>query len=208
MIDEATVERWMRDANPIGDLADVDPDELAHAVAAFHTRRAAIMQAPTQHPTPVTPVTPPPQRRRKAWAFAVAFILVITAIGIAALAIRGGDDTPVTDEPMAPIQVESLRWSRVPQDEAVFNPTMGKDMMWSVTRGGPGFVAVGRTGTVDEEAVIGGDLDLSFWRNLWLPMGGGPDGFTYGEPAVWVSEDGITWSMLPDDALLDSIGAV
>ena len=90
------------------------------------------MQAPTQHPTPAHPVTPPPQRRRKAWAFAAAFILVVVAVGIAALVERSGDESPVAEEPMTP-QVESLTWSRVPHDEAVFNPTMGKDMMWSVT---------------------------------------------------------------------------
>ena len=177
MIDKATIEQWMRDANPIPTLDDVDADEFARFVAAAHTRRAAVMQAPTQHPTPVTPVTPPPQRRRKAWAFAAAFILIIAAIGIAALVARSRGDAPVADEPTAPvtvppttsapdpIDVQSLTWTRVPHDEAVFNPT-GDDQMWDVTVGGPGLVAVGNTSA-----------------------GAG----------VWVSEDGITWSLVTSD---------
>jgi hypothetical protein len=163
MIDTATAERYLRDANPIRNLDHVDPDELTHAVAAVHTRRAAIMQAPT----PTSPVTPSPQRQ-KVWAFAAAFILILAAVGIATLVARSGDKPSVADEPMAPIDVESLTWSRVPQDEAVFNPTEGIDMMSSVIEGGPGFVAVGSTD----------------WE---------------GDAAVWISEDGISWSLLPND---------
>ncbi len=180
MIDAAVVEQRMRDANPVPTVADIDDDELALAVAAADSRRAAVMQAPTHQPTPVTAKPP---RRRTAWAFAAAFILVIAAIGIAALAIRGGDTTPVTTEPMAPtaIDVQSLIWTRVPHDEAVFNPTAGIDRMWSVTVGGPGFVAVGAAN--DER-----DADA----------------------AVWVSEDGITWSSLvaavePESQWMESI---
>lgn len=59
------------------------------------------MQAPTQHPTPTTPLTPPPQRR-KAWAaVAAAFVLALAAIGAAALVMRGGDGE-VADTPPVP----------------------------------------------------------------------------------------------------------
>ena len=102
MIDTATAERYLRDANPIRNLDHVDPDELTHAVAAVHTRRAAIMQAPTQHQTtPSPPTTPPPLRRGKAWAFAAAFIVILASIGIVALALRN-NNPPVADEPAPP----------------------------------------------------------------------------------------------------------
>jgi len=98
MIDIATVEEYMRAANPIPTLDAVDADELAFAVAAVDTRRAAAMQAPTQHPSETaTPPTPPP-RWRRVWAFAAAFILILVVVGATALVLRS-DDAQVTDEP-------------------------------------------------------------------------------------------------------------
>ena len=47
MIDTATIERYMRDANPIPHIDDIDPDEFARFVAAATTRRAAINTATT-----------------------------------------------------------------------------------------------------------------------------------------------------------------
>ncbi len=102
---------------------------------------------------------------------------------------------------MAPIEVESLAWSRVSHDDTVFNPTPGVDMMWSVTRGGPGFVAVGRTFSSDAPAPIPVEMDWAYWQNLGSYILGDGDLRYRGEPAVWVSEDGITWSRLSDDAL-------
>mgnify|MGYP001820964966 FL=1 len=55
MIDAATVEEYMRDANPIPTLDAIDADEFAHFVAATHMKRAAAMHAPTRHPTRSTP---------------------------------------------------------------------------------------------------------------------------------------------------------
>lgn len=207
MIDLDVMQGYIRDANPIPSLDDVDADELAAFVAAAHTRRAAIMQAPTQQPTVTSPVTPPAQRRRRVWAFAAAFILIVVAVGIAALVAGGGRDAPVTDEPMAPTDVESLTWSRVPHDDAVFNPTTGIDMMWSITRGGPGFVAVGRTLIRDDgRDPIPWELDLAYWQNLG-PHNLLEDGLrNLGEPALWISEDGLSWSRLPDIALSGSDG--
>jgi hypothetical protein len=197
MIDEATVEQWMREANPIRDLDDVDADEFARFAATAHARRAAVMQAPTQHPTPTTPITPPPPpRRRRAWAFAAGFVVILLVVGAAALFPRG-DETPVADEPAPepsvttpevattataetpadPIRVESLTWSRVPHDEAVFGrggpseamSIEGGPNLWgavAVTEGGPGLVAVGGYGN---------------------------------DAAVWTSTDGIAWSRVPHD---------
>ena len=108
MIDDAVMTGYIRDANPVPDLDDLDSDELTRSAAVTKARRAAAMQAPTQHPTPTSPVTPPPQRRRKVWAFALAFIVVLVAIGVAALVTRGGGDAPVSDEPMPPVTVTTL----------------------------------------------------------------------------------------------------
>jgi hypothetical protein len=184
LIDTATIERYMRDANPIPHVDDLDPDEFARFVAAADKRRAAIMQAPTQHETTEPhPTTSQPSRSRRAWAFAAAFILILASIGIAALVLRG-DGATVTDEPAPPttiaetpdepVGVESLTWSRIPHDEAVFDDegNVGAGFIDShvvihdATTGGPGLVAVGEAG---------------------------------GDAAVWTSADGYTWSRVPHD---------
>lgn len=116
MIDAATVERYMRDANPLPNLDDINADEFARFVAAAHPRRAVIMQAPTQHPTEPTPTTPK-RRSRRVWAFAAAFIIVLVGVGLAAL-LLSSEEQPVVDEP--PFDIESLRWTRVPHNPAVF----------------------------------------------------------------------------------------
>ncbi len=148
MIDNATIEQWMREANPIPDVDEVDADEFARFVAAAHTRRAATMQAPTQHPTPTTPVTSPPQRRRKVWAFAAAFILMIVAVGVAALVTRGGGEAPVSDEPMAPVTVTTLPPTSAPLEgldgwRPVATPAWGGIDHLEPLPGG-GYVARGR----------------------------------------------------------------
>jgi hypothetical protein len=189
MIDTATIERYMRDANPIPHLDDVDPDEFARFVAAAHTRRAATMHAPTQHQTTPSPQTTPlPQRRRRAWALAAAFILTLAAVGVVALALRN-NTRPFADEPAPPttvsapptsipvtteepISVRSLTWSRVPLERAVFSAPTGYQLEVSdIVAGGPGFVAVG---------------------------GAGPGGATK-YATVWTSPDGYTWSRVPHD---------
>ena len=66
---------------------------------------------------------------------------------------------------------DGITWERVAHDEAVFGGAR-KQVMNSVTVGGPGLVAVG------SEASIGADGD--------------------GDAAVWTSPDGITWDRVPD----------
>jgi len=70
------------------------------------------------------------------------------------------------------VSEDGYTWSRVPHDEGVFGGP-GVQVMYAVTAGGPGLVAVGR----DE-----GELDY--------------------EPAVWVSADGYGWTRIEDEAAL------
>ena len=54
MIDATVIEGYLRDANPIPDVDDLDADEFARFVAAADTRRTALMQAsgtPRNHRT-------------------------------------------------------------------------------------------------------------------------------------------------------------
>ena len=198
MIDTAFVEQRMRDVNPVSGVDDINPEELSRAVAATHTRRAAVMQAPTQpQTTPSLPTTPPPLRRRKAWAFATAFILILATIGIAALLMRG-DTTGVADEPAVPttfleeppdrISVDSLNWSRVTLRSGglgvpvVLTPIEDGWLFWAQTtliaEGGPGFVAIA---TFEEPDPDASDVTQ-----------GDPDGLV-----VWTSPDGHVWSQIP-----------
>lgn len=180
MIDVDVMQAYIRDANPIPHVDDVDPDELTTFVAAAHKRGAAIMQAPTHRSTTTTLTTSRPPRHRRAWAFAAAFVVFVAAIGVVALLLQDGTG-PVADEPTsADIEspavpaVESLQWSRVPDDPSAFRP-MANDAIHSVTAVSSGFVAVGESG---------------------------------GRAAVWLSSDGITWSLLPvDDAPPEADGA-
>lgn len=135
MIDATTMQGYIRDANPIPDVAYLDADELDRFVAAAHTRRAATMQAPTQHPTALEPT--PSKHWNKAWAFAAAFIVVLIGVGLASLVMRS-DDARTTDEPMPPTTVteaapepdlfDSLAegWERV-HDEIVVSYRLNDD---------------------------------------------------------------------------------
>lgn len=189
MIDTAFIEQRMRDVNPVPGVEDVDSAELSRAVAAAHTRRAATMQAPTQHrPLPA----PPPLRRRRAWAFVAAFAVVLASIGIAAFALRisspavteeSAPPTTVAETPEQPVNVDSLTWSRISLG------TQGPSL--SITGGGPGLVAVGTYPEADPNDLADG--------------GGGP-GWVQGYfdvPTVWTSPDGYAWSQVPsrDDTI-------
>lgn len=131
---------------------------------------------------PVSVATPEQSRRPvSGWvAAAVAAVVVLIVVGgVAWLLGSGGDSADMVDRPLntiEPISVESLPWSRVPEDSTAFRP-MADDAIHSVTARGSGFVAVGRAG--------------AGWR-----------------AAVWLSSDGITWSLLPvDEAPPEAEGA-
>ena len=75
--------------------------------------------------------------------------------------------------------VDGFTWSRVPHDEAVFG---GPDevLMWSVTAGGPGLVAVGSDGGFSDERTLAAT----------------------GSAVVWTSVDGLSWSRVPHDEMV------
>lgn len=99
MIDAKTMQGYIRDANPIPQLDDLEADELDRFVTAAHTRRAEIVQASKSEPRrPIPTGRVAPSRPVRAWAFAAAFIVVVAFFGIAALVVSGGEDT-VTDRP-------------------------------------------------------------------------------------------------------------
>lgn len=125
MIDTDVMQDRIREANPIPHVENLDAEELARFVAAAQARRATVMQASTQHPTPTTPPTAPPSRRHRVWAFAAAFVFVLVVVGAAALLLRS-DDPQVTEPapsttmavtPTEPSLVESFVWSRAPGDQ-------------------------------------------------------------------------------------------
>jgi hypothetical protein len=111
-------------------------------------------------------------------------------------------------------------WSRVPHDEAVFGGR-GSQVMWSVTEGGPGLVAVG-------QAQSGGGWVAAVWTStdgrVWSRVrhdktvfgdttmrsvtAGGPGLVTVGGDwsesgggvaAVWTSADGRVWLRVPHE---------
>jgi hypothetical protein len=137
----------------------------------------------------------------------------------------GGDrDAAVWTSP------DGITWSRVPDDDAVFGGER-TEVMFDVTAGGPGLVAVGAAATGDEsEAAVWTSPDGITWSRVpdddaVLTGEGlqGMSGVTPGGPglvavgatespgesdaAVWTSPDGITWSRVPnDDAIFGDDG--
>ncbi len=124
------------------------------------------------------------------------------------------------------ISPDGVSWSRVPHNEAIFGGD-GEQQMFSVTVGGPGFVAVGSDATLNNEegdaavwtspdgvswsrvphneAIFGGE---GHQRMVSVTVGGpglvavgfdAPAGNEEGNAAVWISPDGFTWSRVPHD---------
>ncbi|MCP3974282.1 MAG: hypothetical protein GY720_07300 [bacterium] len=113
-----------------------------------------------------------PRRKQRRLLIAVAAAAVVLLIvGGPLLLITSRDSTTLTASSVA---LESLEWSRIAHDEAVFGGEDGAQMA-SVTAGGPGYVAVGVTGD------------------------GVGDGMGARNAAVWTSPDGIAWTRVPHD---------
>lgn len=108
--------------------------------------------------------------------------------------------------------IDGLDWNRVTHD-AVFESVGGNVVMWEVTLGGPGLVAVGaEEGSEEIRPAVWVSSDGLTWARVSpeasaLASGamdsvisGGPGLIAWGSD-VWVSEDAITWERVsvPDD---------
>ena len=218
----------MNDLDPVlRQIATLNPvpreDELPSGAMTATALLANIDELTAAKATPTSPAAS--QRTKRRWPVAVvAAAAVLVLVGGAALLLRvTGSDSPVATTPPADTP-SSLRWSRVPHDEAVFGGP-GDQEMESVTAGGPGLVAVGSVGSNDAgDAAVWTSVDGVAWsrvphdetvfggpnaqRMLSVTAGGpglvavGADG-SFDErhwvAAVWTSVDGITWSRVPHD---------
>jgi len=127
--------------------------------------------------------------------------------GLVAVGSAGDDSAAVWTS------VDGITWSRVPDNSAVFGTEDVEPVLWSVTAGGPGLVAVGSA--EDHVAAVWTSADGLTWSRIAhddavFPQGwmtsvtvGGPGLVAVGglDPgaAVWTSVDGITWSRVALD---------
>ena len=168
----------------------------------------------------------PPWRRRVIVGAAAALLLVMGFVVVDG--DRGDEVTDPASSPTAPDTVpspsaaaapsvldpvSSYRWSRIPDDEAVFGEQF-EEWMSSVTVGGPGLVAVGSAvwtsvdgltwSRVPDDAAVFADSpihDVTAGGPGLVAVGVAPVevGAETGGAAVWTSPDGITWSRVSHD---------
>ena len=165
---------------------------------------------------------PPPRIARTGLVALVVAAGVLVIFGAVAVLFQAGE--PATPAVTPEIDgVVSYTWHQVAHDDAAFGDR--NQWMSSVTKGGPGLVAVGSAGVwanagvwtsadgiawsrvPHDEAVFGGASMLSV-------AAGGPGLVAVGSvggllelvanpietaAAVWISADGITWSRVPHD---------
>lgn len=203
-------------------LSELDQLE-APDMRADIERRAARLLAESDEP--IVEADRAPLRWRgplTAMGTAAAILVVVAA---AALMLRT-DPGRVTDEPAPsttvvetsdePIDVDSLTWSRVQLDPAVFSAPNSRYQLEvsDIIVGGPGLVAVGGAGPGGEtkhatvwtspdgytwtrvpydEATFGTDLSIN------AVTVGGPGLVAVGGVDVWLSPDGYTWNRIPRD---------
>ena len=91
---------------------------------------------------------------------------------------------------------DGLAWTRLPHDGAAFGSGSQWFGMDDVVAGGPGFVAVGTEMPGDAPRELLPALDAEDVLTTPRPMAVGVFG-----PAIWTSEDGLTWSRIPADQL-------
>ena len=207
----------VRSANPAPPgqtlLAD---DQLDALLVLINERNATIRVQPVK-------------QGRRGWLVAAAAAVVVLVV-LAPVLLFAGDTEPdvggtgsgvaTTVSPTTALEVPAqtaVTWSQVPHDEAVFGGD-GFQGMSSVTVGGPGLVAVGRS---KGDAMVWISLDGIDW--LRIPHdeavfgGASMESVTVGGPglvavgshgsrwaqtdimdaAVWTSPDGITWTRVP-----------
>ncbi len=203
MIDTAFVEQRMRDVNPVSGVDDIKAEELSRAVAATHTRRAAAMQTSTQHQTPTTP----PLLRRRAWAFAAAFVAVVVAVGLAAL-LLSGTESSVIDQPATTIDsaaTSTTNWFNVPMQA----PAAARVSQWIVAPDGTEwrveggelgrydgtqFTSVGAPETSDSFDPVGISFAVTTDGTVWTSGWGGS--FWTADLGSLARFDGTAWELM------------
>ncbi len=194
-------------------------------VEDIHGRHEPLMA--TDRPTrPNLPV-------RRGWLFAVAVAALVIAASLPLLLLTGGNEPDVaatiasTPSTVASPPPSSVVSSTIPNDERVGRE--GEQLMFGVTVGGPGLVAVGATGgwVGDGDAAVWTSVDGITWtrtphdesvfggansQTMWDVTAGGPGLVAVGhdgqgildnvpdvDAAIWTSVDGDTWSRVPHD---------
>ena len=158
---------------------------------------------------PVRPIAPlaQPATPRPRWLVAVAAAVAVLLLGGGAALFLGviGSDGPVATTPPT-VDLSSLRWSQVPDDEAILSGA-GNQSMISVTAGGPGLVAVGSDELSGAAAWTSSD-GITWTRAAAVPRrrtfssddrmesvtAGGP-GLVGVGTSVWTSVDGVAWTL-------------
>ncbi len=143
-------------------------------------------------------------------------MLAITVGGPGLVAV-GWDVTDEDQDAAVWTSVDGTVWTRVAHDEELFGGE-GRQLMWDVTQGGPGLVAVGLNESGwPYHAVVWTSTDGIDWTRIDIDLtnkeiGGGMLAVTPGGPglvavgeefnshgkgaAVWVSDDGVNWTRI------------
>lgn len=149
-------------------------------------------------------------------------MLSVTAAGPGVVAV-GSDQSSGDLDAAVWTSPDGITWSRLPLDEDSVLAGSGSQLMFSVTAGGPGLVAVGSDGPLgDADAAVWTSADGMGWsrvRHDEAVFGGenfqamvsvttgGPGLVAVGlelsddgqDAAVWTSPDGIAWSRVGHD---------
>ena len=99
------------------------------------------------------------------------------------------------------VSLDSVSWTRVPHDDAVFGDDRSILQMDGVVAGGPGYVAVGVE--AGPEQLVDG-IRFPFANEALGRALVNPGGSMRG--AIWTSPDGLTWTRVPDAQLPDTGG--
>ena len=98
------------------------------------------------------------------------------------------------------VSLDSVSWTRVPHDDAVFGDSESVVQMDGVVAGGPGFVAVG----VEAGAEQLDEVALLPWPNELLGRRAQVNSDGSMRAAIWTSPDGLAWTRVPDAQLPDT----
>jgi len=115
---------------------------------------------------------------RRAWAFAAAFVAILVGIGALTLLLRGGDDVPFVDQPSNPNTQETVQMGPITWARADFEE--GSLTLTTPVPLGSGFI----------------------WTQHGFDDAGDPI------TEIVVSSDGVTWSPVATEALLDGEAVV